>query len=237
MHLLATFAGVSTALAARTAYAGISAGDQLFGPTLVAPPLPQQLALTFDDGPNPTATPRLLDVLASRNVRATFFLIGSFVLKEPALVRRIEAEGHRVGNHTMNHRYLPILSERRIREELSACNHALEDTLGRPVTLFRPPHGARRPAVMRAARELGLETVQWNLIVGDWNPVPAETIYTRIARGMARNRRRGQGTNVVLHDGGQGALGQPRLPTVEAVERLLDHLAADTIFVTPPDWA
>ena len=228
-------AGVA-GLAATLTYGMAGAQSQVFGRTLVAPPRPNQLALTFDDGPNPTATPRLLEVLARHNVRATFFLIGQFVLREPGLTREIAAAGHLVGNHTMHHRYLPWLSPARIFEELTACNRTLEDTLGRPVALFRPPHGARKPAVFQATRALGLETVQWNLIVRDWQPVPARTIHQRVAAGIAGNRRRGRGTNLVLHDGGQSSLGEPRLPTVEAVSMLLQSHAPDTELVTPPLW-
>jgi peptidoglycan/xylan/chitin deacetylase (PgdA/CDA1 family) len=198
--------------------------------------LPNQLALTFDDGPNPAATPKLLEVLARHNARAAFFVIGDFVRREPALTREIAAAGHVLGNHTMSHPWLPFAADARIRAELAGCNAALEDTLGRKVELFRPPHGAVRPLVLRAARELGLKTVQWNLIVADWKPVGAETLLARLTAGIARNRRRGRGTNVVLHDGGQGGLGQPRLPTVEAVRRLLEDLPANTSLVTPPDW-
>ncbi len=222
--------------AATLTYGMVAAGSQIFGPTLVAPPQPNQLALTFDDGPNPTATPRLLEILARHNVRATFFLIGQYVLREPALTREIAAAGHAIGNHTMTHPYLPWQSRAAILDELTGCNRALEDTLGRRVSLFRAPHGARRPAVFRATRALNLQTVQWNLIVQDWEPVPAAIIYTRIASGIARNAARGRGTNVVLHDGGQNSLGEPRLPTVEAVEMLLDQLPSDTVFVVPPRW-
>jgi len=228
----AALAGVAATLT----YAMVSDQSQLFGPSLVAPPRPNQLALTFDDGPNPTATPLLLEILARHNVRATFFLIGQFVLREPSLTREIAAAGHVIGNHTMTHPYLPRLSAAHILREMTGCNRALEDTLGQPVTLFRAPHGARRPTVFRAARALGLTLVQWNLIVQDWEPVPAETILQRVARGIALNRKRGQGTNVVLHDGGQNSLGEPRLPTVEAVRLLLERLPATTAFVTPPDW-
>ena len=230
-------AGAAVAGAAATlTYGMVAAQSQLFGRTLVAPPHPNQLALTFDDGPNPTATPRLLEILARHNVRATFFLIGQFVLSEPGLTREIAAAGHTIGNHTMHHRYLPWMSAAAILEELTACNRALEDTLGLPVTLFRPPHGARKPAVFRATRALQLETVQWNLIVRDWQPVSASTIHQRIDDGVARNRQRQRGTNVVLHDGGQSSLGQPRLPTVEAVAMLLDRLPPETRLVAPPKW-
>jgi peptidoglycan/xylan/chitin deacetylase (PgdA/CDA1 family) len=222
-------------LAAATAYGVMYPESQLFGPTLVAPPKPSQLALTFDDGPNPAATPQLLEVLARHKVRATFFLIGDFVRREPALTREIAAAGHIIGNHTMTHPFLPRYSPARIQSELAGCNAALEDTLGHKITLFRPPHGGRSPAVFRAAASLGLQVVQWNLIVGDWSAVSSAVILSRLEDGIARHRRAGRGTNVVLHDGGQAGLGQPRLKTVEAVEVLLDTLEAGTEFVVPTD--
>jgi len=242
--VIAVAAGASlVAAAAALTYGVVGDESQIFGPTLVAPPHPNQLALTFDDGPNPTATPRLLEILARHNVRATFFLIGQFVLREPGLTREIAAAGHTIGNHTMHHPWLPRLPARRILAELTDCSRALEDTLGQRVNLFRPPHGAKRPAVLRAAAALGLQTVQWNLIVQDWEPVDAQTILSRIEAGIAANQRRSigtsrsRGTNVVLHDGGQSALGQPRLPTVEAVGMLLSRLPPATEFVVPPQWS
>jgi peptidoglycan/xylan/chitin deacetylase (PgdA/CDA1 family) len=224
--------------AAGLAYATMSPGSQVFGPTLVAPPDPRQLALTFDDGPNPAATPQLLEVLARHRVRAAFFLIGDFVLREPRLAREIAAAGHAIGNHTMTHPFLPRRSAARVLDEMTRCNQALEQTLGERIELFRPPHGGRSPAVFQAAAALGLKTVQWNLIVGDWSAGSAQTILERLQRGHRRNRRRGRGTNVVLHDGGQGGLGQPRMPTVQAVDRWLGVLAqcAEVEFVTPPGW-
>lgn len=222
-----------TALAATTAYAVMYSESQLFGRTLVAPPLPNQLALTFDDGPNPAATPRLLEVLARCNVKATFFLIGDFVRLEPRLTREIAAAGHAIGNHTMTHPFLPKYSSATVLSELTQANAALEDVLGRKVTLFRPPHGGRTPAVFRAAKSLGLEVVQWNLIVGDWKGITAEGILGRLERGIGRHRKQGRGTNVVLHDGGQAGLGVSRLKTVQAVEMLLDQLPRDIQFVTP----
>ena len=215
-------------------YYGISYPEsQVFGRTLVAPPRPDQIALTFDDGPNPLATPRLLDVLARHEVRATFFLIGKFARQEPGLTRRIAAEGHPVGNHTMSHPWLPRLSSARIGQEIAGCNHVLEDILGAPVCLFRPPHGARRPAVLKAAADLGLRTTMWNLIVEDWKPQSPEALLDRLERGIARNGARARGTNVVLHDGGQAGLGEPRLPTVRAVELLLKRRPETSSFVTP----
>jgi peptidoglycan/xylan/chitin deacetylase (PgdA/CDA1 family) len=237
-------AAVLAAAAALSAWACLSDGSQLCGKNLVAPPDPGQVALTFDDGPNPAVTPHLLDLLSRHNVRATFFLIGTHVQHEPALTRRIAAAGHRIGNHTMNHPWLPRHNSRTIRAELAACNDVLEQILGEPVTLFRAPHGARRPAVLRIARSLGLATVQWNLIVGDWKPIPADEILRRIQRGIERNGRpgfgqlqgAGTGTNVVLHDGGQHTLSAERMPTVQAVRQLLELSPPGTTFVQPPDW-
>jgi peptidoglycan/xylan/chitin deacetylase (PgdA/CDA1 family) len=236
-HEVAAVAGLTLAAAVgATAYATINPRSQIFGPMLVAPPNANQLALTFDDGPNPTATPQLLDVLARHKARATFFLIGAHALKEPAMVREIAAAGHAIGNHTMTHPWLPRLSAQHIRQQLAECNKALEDTLGKRIELFRAPHGARKPSVLRAARDLGLIAVGWNLIVGDWNVLPATTLFERMQRGMARNHANGRGTNIVMHDGGQHTLTAPRLPTVEAVALLLQKLPAETVFVTPPKW-
>ena len=218
-------------------YAGLSAESQLFGEVVVAPKRPREIALTFDDGPNDLATERLLEVLARDNVRATFFMIGKFVRLRPEIARAVAAAGHVIGNHTMTHPWLAWQTASRIRQEMSDCNAALEDVLGLPIKLFRPPHGARRPYVLQAARELGLTTVQWNLIVSDWKPVSAEVLLDRIQRGIGRNRRAGNATNIVLHDGGDGGLGKPRLPTVDASARLLELCRSTSIaFVTPVDW-
>jgi len=235
-QLISAGAGGLAAVAAVSAYAGLSSESQWFGPSLVSPPEPDQFALTFDDGPNPAATPRLLEILARANVRATFFLIGDYVLREPNLTREIAAAGHAIGNHTMHHLWLPRHSNAVIREEMTACHHALADTLGAPVKLFRPPHGARRPVVFRIAGELGLEVTQWNLIVGDWMNRRPEALLRSIERGMARNHRRRRGTNLVLHDGSQHDPAADRSATLQAVKALLDHAPEGTRFVTPPYW-
>ena len=224
------------AVTGAAAYAALSAGSKLCGPVLVAPPDPEQIALTFDDGPNPSVTPQLLEVLARHKVRATFFLIGRYVQREPALTREIAAAGHLIGNHTMTHPWLPLHSTGRIREELSGCNRILEDTLGSPVTLFRPPFGARRPAVLRIARDLSLTTVLWNVIVGDWKPLPPPVLLRRLELGITRNRAGRCGTNIVLHDGGQHDSRALRLPTIQGVDLLLSRLPATVTFVTPPAW-
>jgi peptidoglycan/xylan/chitin deacetylase (PgdA/CDA1 family) len=228
---------VTAAVAGAAAYAALWPQSQIFGRMLVAGSNPNEIALTYDDGPNDEATERLLEVLARHEVHATFFVIGSFVRQRPELVRAIAAAGHLVGNHTMTHPWLSWQSAARIREELAGCNAVLEDTLGAPVRFFRAPHGARRPAVLQIARELGLTAVQWNITAFDWNPISADEIFGTVTKGVARNRGRKRGSNVLLHDGGHLGIGQPRLSTVEATRRLLElYQPAGAKFVTVADW-
>ena len=228
-----------TAIAAvgTLAYAALHPRSQLFGKVLVAGEDPNQLALTYDDGPNPTATPQLLEVLGRADVRATFFLVGEYVRRHPSLTREIHAAGHLIGNHTMTHPWLAWQSRSRILHELTDCSKVIEDTLGEPVRFFRPPHGARRPYVLRLAEELRMTTVQWNVIPKDWQPLDAATILFRLQRGIGRNRQRGRASNILLHDGDGGAPDAHRLATVEATRRLLELCKSSRQqFVTPEAW-
>jgi peptidoglycan-N-acetylglucosamine deacetylase len=219
------------------ANAALRPASQLFGRTLIAGPDPAEAALTYDDGPNDAATNALLDLLALTNTRATFFMIGRFVRQRPELARRVHAAGHLIGNHTETHPWLHLHSARVIREELCACNQALEDALGAPVRYFRPPHGARRPAVMRLARELGLTTVQWNVIGKDWKPLAAAQILANITQGIARTHRRGGGANILLHDGSDRAMDADRRATVSVTADLLARFQRDRIrTVTVDAW-
>jgi peptidoglycan/xylan/chitin deacetylase (PgdA/CDA1 family) len=235
--IIAAASVLAASVAATTTYAALSAQSQLFGKILIAGNDPTQIALTFDDGPNDIATERLLEVLAQHNVRATFFMIGRFVRQRPAIARAVAAAGHLIGNHTMNHPWLAWQSAARIRAELADANSVIEDTLGAPIHYFRAPHGARRPYVLKTARDLNLIPVQWNVIGQDWKPITPDAILSRIQRGIGHNRRRGRSSNIVLHDGGDQSLGQPRLPTVETTARLLELCSTtSTKFVTPEVW-
>ncbi|HET6169173.1 MAG TPA: polysaccharide deacetylase family protein [Terracidiphilus sp.] len=224
-------------LAGGCAYAALYPDSQIFGRVLVAGSDPDEIALTYDDGPNPAATERLLEVLARHEARATFFLIGGFVRQRPDLARAIAAAGHLIGNHTMTHPWLAWQSAARIQEELAGCNAAIEDAIGAPVHYFRPPHGARRRYVLRAAEELGLTTVQWNVTAFDWNPHSAEEIAANVARGIVRNRQKGRASNVLLHDGGHLGLNAARVATVEATDLLITrYRQGGARFVTPEAW-
>jgi peptidoglycan/xylan/chitin deacetylase (PgdA/CDA1 family) len=228
-------AGAVTAFAGTAAYAALSSGSQLFGRTWIANRNPNEIALTFDDGPNDPYTLQLLEILAEHRVRATFFMIGRFVRQRPDIARAVHSAGHLIGNHTMTHPWLVLESPASVRRELADCNSALEDVLGERVSCFRPPHGARRPDVLRAAREQGLTPVMWNAMGYDWKPgVRPEEILGHLEKAMRRNRRGGWGTNIVLHDGGQAGIGQDRGATVRAVERWIPLFSAeDSTFVTP----
>ncbi len=218
------------------AYASLYPTSQIFGRVLIAGRNPRQLALTYDDGPNPAVTPYLLDLLARHEARATFFLIGSFVRQQPALARQVAAAGHIIGNHTVTHPKLAWQSSERIRQELRDASHLIEDAVRAPVHYFRPPHGSRRPYVIRAATELGLRTVLWNVTAADWNPIGADAITANVERGIRRNQSRNLGSNILLHDGGHRNLGADRQATIEATQRTLIHHAADH-FVTVDAWS
>jgi peptidoglycan-N-acetylglucosamine deacetylase len=234
-------------IAASSAAVGLAAGgllyaslwptSQIFGRTLVAGEDPRDVALTFDDGPNDAATPLLLEMLARHDVRATFFAMGDFARQRPEIVRAVVAAGHVLGNHTMSHPKLSMESAARVRQELADCNAVLEDIAGVAVRYFRPPFGARRPAVLRIAREMGLTPVMWNVTGYDWNPIGAEAILEKLRSGIARNQGLGRASNLLLHDGGHRGMGAPRMDTVRAVERLLSKLdAAAMQFVTVNAW-
>ncbi len=224
---LAIAAAATAATASVLTYSAYSAQSQLFGATLIAGNDPGEVALTYDDGPNDTATLALLEVLARHNARATFFVIGKFARKHPGIVRAVHAAGHLIGNHTETHPWLTMLPTMEIHKELHNCNHVLEDILGAPIRYVRFPHGARRPATLRIARELGLKPVQWNAMGNDWQLPTPEAILARLNHGLTRASRRHQGANILLHDGHDQAMSANRIPTVQATDQLLLRFARE----------
>ena len=181
----------------------------------------RQLALTYDDGPNDPHTLRLLEVLARHNVRATFFLIGRFVQQRPDIVREIVKAGHVIGNHTFTHPLLTFKSAAEVRKELTDCRSAIQDAIGEHANLFRPPFGGRRPAVLRIARELGLEPIMWNVTGYDWNAPPAVVIEKKVSSQI-----RG-GDVILLHDGGHRQMGADRSQTVLATDHLITRYKSE----------
>ncbi len=218
------------------AYAAVWPTSRIFGQTLTAPNRPNELALTFDDGPNPAWTPQLLDILAAHEVHATFFMVGKFAQAEPALVRRVAGAGHLIGNHSWSHPNLARTSAGKVHEELRTTSDTLAQITGAAIHFFRPPFGARRPVVLRITRELGLTAVTWNAMTDDWSEPSADRIAASLVTKIDRNYRRGSATNIVLHDGGHRGLGANRGPSVHAAEQLLARYRAERKFVTFDAW-
>ena len=236
------YAGLGGAAAAGlawgcAAYAAFWPESQIFGSTLTAPRMPGELALTFDDGPNPSCTPRLLDILASHDVKATFFLVGSFARVEPELVQRIVAAGHLIGNHSWSHPNLAMTPATRVREELAKTNQTLEQIACAPVRFFRPPFGARRPVVLQIARSLGLVPVLWNAMTSDWKEPLADSIASRLTKKVDQLQHQGYAANIVLHDGNHRTLGADRGPSVAAAGHLIARYKANHRFVTLEAWS
>jgi len=219
------------------AYASRWPGSQLFGRTLIAPARPGEMALTFDDGPNPAWTPQLLDVLARHGVKATFFLLGQFAEREPALARSIADAGHLIGNHSWSHCNLSLAAPRRVRDELAYTKDILEQVTGRPVRFFRPPFGARRAYVLSSSRALGMTPVMWNAMTNDWAERSPDRIADRLAKRIDSRHRSGMAANIVLHDGGHLGLNADRGPSVAAAAKLLARYSATHRFVTVDAWA
>jgi peptidoglycan/xylan/chitin deacetylase (PgdA/CDA1 family) len=218
------------------AYAALWPGSRIFGEALIAPRRPGELALTFDDGPNPAWTARLLEVLASHDVRATFFMVGSHAQAEPELVRRIVAAGHLIGNHSWSHPNLALTAANCVEEELTRTRQTLEQIAGVPVRYFRPPFGARRPVVLSTARRLGMVPVLWNAMTSDWNEPSADRIAQRLTRRIDRLQKQGQAANIVLHDGSHLDRAANRAPSVAAAEQLLAAYKRSHRFVTVDVW-
>jgi peptidoglycan-N-acetylglucosamine deacetylase len=218
------------------AYAALYPGSRIFGDALVAPDRPGEMALTFDDGPNPVWTPRLLDILAGHDVRATFFLVGRFAEAEPALARRIAQAGHTIGNHSWSHPNLALTPAAKVHDELKRTSQTIEEIIGQPVRFCRPPFGARRPKVLQIARSLGLTPVLWNAMTNDWEEPSADRIAARLAGKIDRQERRGHAANIVLHDGGHRGLGANREPSVNAAWQLIAKYKQTHRFVTLDGW-
>lgn len=185
-------------------WAAVAPGAQLFGPTLTRTGRRQSIALTFDDGPNPAVTPRLLQLLEEHKVRATFFLIGRHVRHCPELARDIVARGHQLGNHSDTHPNLIWRTPQRIREQLLRCHEAILQVTGQQAVWFRPPYGYRGPHLDSIVRALGFRgVVMWSQMPRDWKP-------QRLPKMLSRMARIGGGDIVVLHDGSPRGLNADR---------------------------
>jgi len=215
----ALLGGVSiTALAAHGVY---HRNSPLFGRALARLPRgARDVAITFDDGPNPVATPRILDVLKAEGVVATFFLLGKHVDRWPELARRVSAEGHTIGNHGYYHRKLHVRGPAYVRDDLSRGAESIRKATGRVPLLFRAPHGFRNPWVSSIARSMGQRTVGWTLGVWDSARPGADAIARRAVQGV------GSGAVLLLHDGDGYDPDGDRTQTADALPVIIRDLRA-----------
>jgi peptidoglycan/xylan/chitin deacetylase (PgdA/CDA1 family) len=176
------------------------------------------IALTFDDGPYPPYTNRLLDVLQEKKVKATFFLVAEQAQRHPELVKRLVAEGHTVGLHAFRHRDFLKLTEEERQKELALGKKMLHDMTGKDPVYWRPPHGFRDDSVMKLAGQEHLTVVNWSVAPRDWTGIDKQEIQNRVlAKADA-------GAIVLLHDGDSPFYKASRQATVDGVSLLIDSL-------------
>jgi peptidoglycan/xylan/chitin deacetylase (PgdA/CDA1 family) len=171
------------------------------------------VALTFDDGPHPELTPKLLDLLRQQGVRATFYVIGRNVDAYPEIARRIVAEGHEIANHSYTHPALPSLGAARLHQEIAKTTEAIERATGRRPTNMRPPYGAINERVRRSMnQDHGLDVIMWSVDPLDWRRPGASVVAQRLVDGAA------PGGILLAHDIHPG--------TIEAMPETITRLKA-----------
>jgi peptidoglycan-N-acetylglucosamine deacetylase len=170
----------------------------------------KEIALTFDDGPYPFYTPVLLHVLERSRIPATFFLVGRSAQEFPELVSRIVESGDEIGNHTFNHYTLTGLPDGEIADQISSDGAILERFTGKPLTLFRPPHGHLNRHVVAIASELGYRTILWSDAANDVKDIPPDVIAARVLSEAS------PGGIILLHSG--------QYRTIEALPDIVDGL-------------
>ena len=185
---------------------------------------PPTIYLTFDDGPNPTTTPDLLDVLAREGVHATFFLIDAHITEETGpIVRRMFAEGHAVGLHSATRHYM-LMPSAKLARTLTEAADRIERLAGtRPCRTFRPHAGWRSARMFEGLRQIDYQLVGWGWMLWDfnwWRPRTAASTFQRIAKRVSA------GDIIVMHDGDESAPRRDQRHTVDATARLIPALRA-----------
>ena len=177
-------------------------------------------ALTFDDGPHPQGTPRVLEVLAQENVTATFFLVGERVQADPGLARELTAAGHHIGLHCQRHRNLLRLGPRQTRADIEMAYDVITEHCGRPPSVYRPPYGILNASAMWLASSRGWRILLWSHWGRDWEAgATPSSIASRVTDGA------GPGAMLLLHDGDHYSAPGSWRSTVAALPRVLEVLA------------
>jgi peptidoglycan/xylan/chitin deacetylase (PgdA/CDA1 family) len=173
--------------------------------------------LTFDDGPHVRGTPAVLDVLAARDTRATFFLVGEQVVREPGLAAEVAAAGHDVGIHCFRHRNLLALTPAQVHDDLRRARAAIEDVTGRPARLYRPPYGVLNAAALAFAHRAGWRTLLWTAWGRDWEArATPQSVVRRLTTGLA------PGSVLLLHDADHYSAPDSWRTTVAALDGVID---------------
>lgn len=204
--------GGACAAGAVYAWGSMVASSQILGRTWRHTGDARSMALTFDDGPNPTVTPALLDLLARHGAKGTFFVVGKHVRALPELTAEILQRGHTLGNHTESHPRLNLCSPSKTREELERCTEAIGEAANAKTKWMRPPYGYRNPWLDGIVRErFQSSIVMWTRMARDWAVTEPEPVIQRL-------RPAGGGDIVVLHDGDHRVLKGRRGHIVAALE-------------------
>ncbi len=171
------------------------------------------IAMTFDDGPNPKNTPKLLDLLAAKHIKATFFVVGECATDYPAIMKRIVAEGHEIGNHSWDHPNFGKSSDDKIRSQVQRTNDIILAETGIKPTLLRPPYGSMTPKQRQWVHdEFGYDIILWNVDPNDWKEPGVNVVAQRIISGTR------PGSIILSHD--------IHAPTIEAMPMVFDALLA-----------
>ncbi|TCP65652.1 polysaccharide deacetylase family protein [Baia soyae] len=175
----------------------------------------KQVAFTFDDGPDTHFTNQVLDILKKEKVSATFFVCGNNVEAHPDVVKRIDQEGHSVGNHSWNHPDLSKKDQATVNQQISKTNDAIQDAIGKKPTLFRPPYGARKGGIVDGeAQKLNMKVILWSVDTLDWNHKSKDQIME------AYHREFKPGGIVLQHSAGNEGLKE----TVKALPEMIRDL-------------
>ena len=196
-------------------------GNSFYGETITSVQVhngKKLVALTFDDGPYPPYTQKLLDVLEKKQVKVTFFMVGNNAVKNPEVVTLVTSKGHEVALHAVEHKDFLKLNEQELVGNILRGKKLLEELIGKPVKYLRPPHGFRDWAVMEAASDAGLKVVNWSVIPRDWTNPGVQEIADRVCKNVT------PGAIVLLHDGDAPAQTASREQTVEATALIIDEL-------------
>ncbi|MFC4076405.1 polysaccharide deacetylase family protein [Salinithrix halophila] len=170
-------------------------------------------ALTFDDGPDARYTGEVLDLLREEGVKATFFVVGQEVRQHPDVLRRIDREGHKIGNHTWSHPFLPKLTDTKVQEELDKTDREVARLTGRRMTLMRPPYGAYQ-GVEKAILSRSYRIINWSVDSLDWRKGRGATVIEQHVTNAVRPGA------IILHHSGGG----DRSATVKAVKKEIRYL-------------